>query len=159
MPTQRLQTSRSSWVSGRSTRNFSLIRCILLSSFSSNFLLASSAEAVGKQSAEESTTSPAAPANSGRASDGTGTATYPSVTALPCGSGSVRTPGRAPVALTVSVPVGLRARLPPPLGDCGGGFLPEPSRRTSAHVWPMSGAVAPCAASRRQRVRTPWHDR
>ena len=35
MPIHRLQASCSSWVSGRSSRTFALIRCILLSSFSS----------------------------------------------------------------------------------------------------------------------------
>ena len=57
--------------------------------------------------------------------------------------------GRAPVALTVFC-----ARRPScsPLGS-----LPEPSRRSSAHVWPMSGAVAPAASSRHQRrVHHPW---
>ena len=56
---------------------------------------------------------------------------------------------------TTSVPVSLRARLPPPFGDCDGGVLPEPSRRSSVHAATWSGAVAPCAASQRQRVRLP----
>ena len=120
-------------------------------------LLCLKAAAVRNRSEEESTTSPAAPASSGTASDGTGAATYPPP--LP----EARAPQGHPAAhqwlWQSSMSVGRRARLPPPFGDCGGGFLPEPWRRTSAHVWPMSGAVAPCAASQRQRVRTPWHNR
>ena len=93
-----------------------------------------------------------------------------------CGTGAmltVRIPGRGvfclceasysafflyPLSHSRSVPLGRRAA-PSLFARCGGASRPEPSRSTTARVWPRSGVVAPAAFERRQRVRAPWHDR
>ena len=94
-----------------------------------------------------STTSPAVPGSSGTASGGTGAATYPPVTAPPCGSGSSRTPGRAPVALAVFC--ARRPSCAPPSTFRRLWF----STRVIATVIRSCLAHDPCAASRRHSVQ------
>ena len=147
----------------RGVRLFLLFFLFLLLLACSNKILASNAEAVRKRKEEESTTSPADPARTGRASR----------QAVPCGapqaavaplrprvnetapavppveaSASRKPP--PPLSSLPSVPVGLRASQAPHHG-CDAGPRRAPMRQSAARVEATSAAVAAASASQSQR--------
>ena len=152
-----------SWATGM--RQSTSSSSITFSCSSSSFLLASSAWAVMKRSAEESTHSPADPAREGRARVGR---------LSPEGRRTVRTllcGPAAPPEVESSVPVGRRTRLAPPppaaphsttpLQDqrCGVGLRRGQLRRSAARVATTSAGVVPSGGGhwlcRRQRRAQP----
>ena len=132
MPIHRLQASFSSWVSGRSSRTFALIRCILLSS---SLLLR---QRLGHKERERERAAASHPPSGPPRLVEPPTAPEQPRTRPWLPPTAAQVPQGYPAALQLHWPssgsLERRAEQPPPSAQSGGGLQPVPSRSIAAHA-------------------------